>query len=133
MTELKLNWQCDGGANCFNEKARLKFELIKPEGFPGWTDIDAYSERCGNKLFLEWKSNQVELDYAQLTALKALTYFSNDKVIQISGDAETMRVDAVRICRNGVFGGWRECNRDELNKCFSHWHKWASLNPRQRP
>lgn len=132
MGELKLNWKCDGGANCFNEKARLKFELIKPKGFPGWTDIDAYSERRGNKLFLEWKSNQVELDYAQRTAFQCLTNHPDDYFIQVSGDAETMRVDAIRVWNNSSWHSWREYNRDKLNDWLSRWYQRASNNPRPR-
>lgn len=126
---LKWNCKADG---CFNIKKRLNFDALRPVGFPGWTDIDGYSERRGNKIFIEWKPSLLDLDNGQEIAFRSLTEYSEDVVIQICGDAETMSVEAVKMCFRGRWGDWQPYTTNKLNDLFLRWNSWASEHPRAR-
>lgn len=122
-----LRWQCEA-KGCFNKKKRPKIEMFS-DCFPGrisFGDVDARVEINGNFLELEWKSYRGTIPMGQMIAFNHLIKGSNYTIFVIAGDAETMKVDAMQILRDGVKPVWRDCNFDDLHGWVSRWAEWAT-------
>jgi hypothetical protein len=120
-----LNWKCEE-RGCFNVLRRPKIEEYAG-CFPGriaMTDIDATVEVNGHFLFLEFKGGRTgDLPTGQRLYFERLTRLHRHiTAVIISGDSQTMAINAIRIISKGVVSpSWEECDSDGLKTRLSKW------------
>lgn len=132
-----MRWECKL-QGCFNLKRRPKIEAFA-ECFPGriaMGDIDGCVEINGHFLFLEWKGYVGPIPTGQAITFKALTapeiVEDRHTVYVVAGDAESMKVDAVKAFRNGQEGEWKDMDKAALCDSIKKWVATVKSRPHPR-
>ena len=123
-----LRWDCEDGRRCFNRLCRPKIEVFA-ECFAGknaFGDVDGIIERNGKFLMIEWKSRAGQIPVGQRITHERLTLVAPVVVVIVAGNAETMAVEKIAICKNGVVSPWEVCSLEDLKERMRKWDRWAS-------
>ncbi len=124
-----LRWDCTV-QGCFNRKKRPKIEIFA-DCLPrriAFTDVDGIVEVCGNLLLLEWKEHR-QLPTGQRLLFERLTRFCPAAVFVVTGDAERMQVESVRLVWRGVVGPAEPMGLEGLRREIRAWSLWAAKTP----
>lgn len=129
-TPNSMRWDCDV-QGCFNRVKRPKLEQLSA-GLPGrcgFSDVDAVADIGGWFLFIEWKPSPGPISVGQRLLHEHLTSLSAKIVsVIVAGNAETMEVCAVSVCRRGRIGPWES---ETLHGLVGRIRMWSSM-ARQR-
>lgn len=125
-----MRWDCrrDG---CFNYLARPKIELFC-HLFPGkisFGDGDGKVEINGRLLFLEWKSEPVDIPTGQRIMYERITVGDFIATICVAGEPSTMDATHYGWFRNGRWSGWRMGDFDVVCNEIRGWVQFASRTP----
>jgi len=126
MSEYKLRWNCED-QGCFNIKKRLKFDAftdVLPRKI-GMSDVDGLTEINGNFLFLEWKEPGAPIPLGQEIMFKNLTRSFPATVVVVSGDAEYMQPESVRVFFGNVVTPSQPCNLEQFRERLRKWGQFA--------
>jgi hypothetical protein len=126
--ENPLRWDCEK-QGCFNLKKRPKIQVFA-ECFPRniqMGDVDGAVEFENREIVLEWKSYR-DVSKGQHIMFTRLTDDKRKTVIVVSGDAETMCVDAYGVYYGGRWYGWFDTDLSGVKEFFSRWVEWAQKN-----
>lgn len=120
-----MRWDCAKQGRCYNHVHRPKIEQFA-EALPrriGMSDIDAMTEVGGSFLFLEFKGRGVqEVPTGQRIAFERLTLISPKiTVVVVSGDPQTMEIQAVKVIHAGRQGDWQGCTLEGLKTRIKSW------------
>lgn len=118
-----MRWDCHA-RGCFNVKKRPKINVFA-DCFPrriNFGDVDGLVEMSGRFLMLEWKPSAADLSAGQQRSLIAFSRQQRGNlVLVVAGDAETMRVHAVRPIWLGRLQAWEETGLDGLKDRIRKW------------
>lgn len=121
---IRLHWDCRGGANCFNRKKRLKFSVFY-DVLPGkisFTDVDAMVEVGGRFLFMEWKDG-ADFPVGQRLLFERMTRDRRFRALLVDGDAEHMVVRGFAIVAGGAVGRWWA---GDMQNLLAYIRMWSS-------
>lgn len=132
----QLRWNCKDKGICFRRLCPKlgEFDDCFP-GLIGMSDIDGVVEQGGRFLFLEWKSNGAQLTTGQRIMFENLTSLSPDPmkvvVMVVSGDPETMSVEAVQVFHSGKQQAIEKTDMEGLRHRISVWSQKADACKRR--
>jgi hypothetical protein len=117
-----MRWNCleDG---CFNWKLRPKIELFH-DCFPGkinFMDVDAFAERDGAFIMLEWKADGGSVTAGQEIAFRAVSAMDRSVVVVVHGDPKTMDVRGYSYFWKGEFNQFKERTFADLHAFVKRW------------
>jgi len=121
-----MRWDCEK-RGCFNKKKRPKVEVFH-DLFPGkisFGDVDGIVEINGHALILEWKSYCGDLQGGQKIMYKRLTRICPIMVMVVSGDAESMEVEALAYFDNGKFYDFISTDINGVRSFISWWVRYS--------
>ena len=123
-----MRWDCQGGANCFNQKMRPKLGVFD-NCFPGkigFGDVDGIVEVNSRGLVMEWKTDQRPISTGQGLMWHRLTKSGMLETLCIVGNAETMDVQCFRRCRRGEWDNrWENADLAKTQELIKDWSSWA--------
>jgi hypothetical protein len=125
-----MGWNCHlggRGENCFNLKRRPKFGVFD-DCFPrriNFTDVDGILEIGGHFCMMEWKGDGGSVGYGQDLLYKRFTTQSENVVIVVHGNAETMEVKSFGFYKSGIYREARTSSLEDLKGWLRGWCQWA--------
>lgn len=117
---------------CFNKRMRPKIEQFC-DCFPGsinFGDVDGVVEMNGYTLTLEWKSTANDIPTGQRIMHQRTTFYGNNSVLCVAGNAETMDVQQIAYFYLGAWYEWTDASLDQLKDIIASWATWASAQPK---
>lgn len=116
---------------CFNKVRRPKIEEFA-DCFPGrisFGDVDGVVEINGYTLMLEWKGHLGEIPKGQQIMHSRTTWYGNNTVICLCGNAETMAIHHVAYFHQGTWHNWTDTSLEHAKSIVKSWSDWARRQP----
>ena len=128
---MKMYYDC-ARQGCFNKRMRPKIEAFDA-CLPGnieMGDMDGVVEINGYTLTLEWKSAANDIPIGQRIMHQRTTFYGNNSVLCVAGNAETMDVQQIAYFYRGAWQTWTHTSLDELKGIIKSWADWALDQPK---